>query len=97
MTYHYLVPAKVELVSAQDHYEARQKGLGNEFINEIQRAIEHILQNPEASLRLAPGIRGCLTRRFPYGIIYTQQDDQIIIISVFNLKRHPASWRSNIP
>jgi len=42
-------------------------------------------------------IRRCRLRRFPYGIIYTLlEDDVVLIISVMHLHRHPLSWRKNL-
>ncbi len=42
-------------------------------------------------------IRRCRTHRFPYGLIYTIERDEVLIISVMHLHRHPESWRRNLP
>jgi plasmid stabilization system protein ParE len=96
MTLRFLLPAQIELREARDYYDVQQPGLGSEFVHEIETATERILQHPEAWGILTPGIRRCLTHRFPYGIIYSRSDNEIIIISVFHLKRHPRSWRKNL-
>ena len=33
-----------------------------------------------------------LTNRFPFGIIYYQQDDEIIILAVMQLNKKPNYW-----
>lgn len=96
MTLRFLLPARLELLEARDYYDAQQPGLGLEFIHEVESATERIMQHPAAWGILAPGIRRCLTHRFPYGVIYSQIDEEITIISVFHLKRHPRSWRKNL-
>ena len=32
-------------------------------------------------------------RRFPYGVIYSIEDDALVIVAVFHLHRHPDSWK----
>jgi hypothetical protein len=32
--------------------------------------------------------------RFPYGIIYSDEEGQITIFAVMNLKRKPGYWKS---
>jgi plasmid stabilization system protein ParE len=92
----FLLPAQIELREARDFYDEQQAGLGAEFLHEIEAATQRILQHPEAWGILAPGIRRCLTHRFPYGVIYSRKNSEIVIISVFHLKRHPRSWRKNL-
>lgn len=31
---------------------------------------------------------------FPYGIVYSLEQDEILITAVMNLRRHPDSWKS---
>jgi len=39
-------------------------------------------------------IRRCLTNHFPFGVIYYQKDDVIIIQAVMQLQRKPNYWKS---
>lgn len=36
----------------------------------------------------------CLLKRFPYGIIYAQLDERILILAVAHAKRSPGYWES---
>lgn len=96
MTYKLLPPAKHELKEAARFYEACVPNLGVEFIAEVRAAIRRILAHPHAWHLLDPDIRRCRTNRFPYGIIYTVVNDEVVIISVMHLRRHPDSWRKNL-
>ena len=93
MTYRFLSPAQQELAEAIDYYERAVPGLGLEFLDEVERTVNRILLQPEAWVRVADRHRRCRTRRFPYGLIYCVEGDAVIITAVFNLRRHPASWK----
>ena len=41
-------------------------------------------------------VRRCQTKQFPYGIIYTIENDDIIIIAVAHLHREPEYWKARI-
>lgn len=96
MKFKLLAPAAAELREAAKYYEARVSGLGFDFIIEVRAAISRIVDNPEAWQLLDEEIRRCRTHRFPYGIIYTIEDRQVLILSVMHLHRHPDSWRKNL-
>ena len=96
MTYRFLSPAQRELAAAVQYYEQAAPGLGLEFLDEIERTIERVLQHPEAWTRVAEHHRRCRTRRFPYGLSYSVEQDVVIIAAVMNLRRHPDSWKERL-
>ena len=96
MTHRFLSPALRELAKAAEYYESEQRGLGADFLREVDTAIARILRNPEAWMRLSPNTRRCRTHRFPFGIIYQIRGDTILVVSVMDLRRHPDSWRDNL-
>lgn len=85
--------AEKELYAAIDYYEDCNKGLGYDFAIEVHSAIERITAYPKAWPVLDDGIRRCLTRRFPFGILYTIEHDTIYILAVMNLHREPDYWK----
>jgi len=96
MTYRFLTPALEELVEAAAFYDERVPGLGGDFIDEVDVAIERLLRFPEAWGRLSDNYRHCNLRRFPYSVIYTIVDQkEILIVSVFHQSREPGSWKGN--
>ena len=94
MTYRFLSPAKAELAEATEYYENAVPGLGLEFLDEIETTIARIVRQPQAWTQVSENHRRCLTRRFPYGIVYSVEHDEILIAAVMNLRRHPDSWKS---
>ncbi|MEQ1842844.1 MAG: type II toxin-antitoxin system RelE/ParE family toxin [Verrucomicrobiales bacterium] len=97
MTYRFLTPALRELAHAAEFYEEKVPGLGADFIGELDAAIERILQFPEAWGRVSDDFRACHLRRFPYSVIYTRPEvDLVLIVSVFHQARRPESWKRNL-
>jgi plasmid stabilization system protein ParE len=97
MIYRFLSPALEEVRDAAVFYGGRVSGLGADFLDELDSAIERILQFPEAWGRLGDDHRRCNLRRFPYSIIYQIQPAQeIVIISVFHQSRESQSWLENL-
>jgi hypothetical protein len=94
MKYSFHPEVEIELNNSIDYYEECKIGLGLEFANEIYNTIQRILDFPNAWQPLDNDIRRCLTNRFPFGIIYYQKDDEIIILAVMQLNRKPNYWQS---
>jgi len=97
MTYRFLSPALVELCEAADFYESTVPGLGADFLDEVDAAIQRIIRFPEAWGRLGVEYRRCTLRRFPYSVIYNiSAAQEVLIVSVFHQSREPQSWRENL-
>src|SRR5579871_5337227 len=92
-----LAAAKDELVQAVAWYNEQRAGLGDDFAKEFERAILRIVQHPNAWGRLSINARCCRLKRFPYGIIYTVLEDEILVVAVMHLHRRPGYWEDRIP
>lgn len=93
MKYSFHEEAEIELNQAISYYRKCQPHLGLEFTEEVFQTIQRILDFPKAWQIMHQDIRRCLTKRFPFGIIYYQKDEQIIILAVMQLNREPFYWR----
>jgi toxin ParE1/3/4 len=67
-----------------------------EFLDEIRAAYQRILDGPLKYAVLRSGIRRAITRRFPYGIYFSIDDDAILIIAVLHTIRDPAEWQLRV-
>jgi hypothetical protein len=38
-------------------------------------------------------VRRCLTRRFPFGVLYAVEPSGIFILAVMHLRRDPECWK----
>ena len=96
MTYSFHPDAELEFNEAIDYYEECQINLGLEFVDEVYKAIQRILIFPNAWEPLDGDNRRCLTNRFPFGVIYYQREQEIVILAVMQLNRKPNYWKNRI-
>jgi plasmid stabilization system protein ParE len=96
MNYSFHPQAQVEFEQAIEYYEDCQDGLGYEFAIEIHDTIQNIVNFPCTWPELQSGIRRCLARRFPYGVLYFMEQGDILILAVMHLHRSPDYWKSRI-
>jgi len=94
MKYAFHPEAESEFLDAIDYYEACELGLGYDFAMEVHSTIENILSFPYTWTILEEGIRRCQIRRFPYGIVYSQDAGVIFVLAVMHLQRDPDYWKS---
>ena len=88
--------AEEEFNLAIDYYEGCAEGLGADFAVEVYSSIERIIAHPKAWVVLEDEVRRCLSRRFPYGVLYTVDAEDIFILAVMNLHRDPAYWKHRL-
>ena len=96
MNYSFHPQAQVELEQAIEYYESCQEGLGYDFAIEVHATIQNIVNFPATWPKLQSGIRRCLVRRFPYGVLYSMEPGGILILAVMHLHRSPDYWNSRM-
>lgn len=97
MTFDFHPEARAEYLAAMAYYEGERVGLGSEFVQDVESAIQMILVYPSAFPALGADVRRCMLRRFPYGILYATLDESILVIAVAHAKRPPGYWQSRQP
>jgi len=85
--------AEAEMVAAAAYYESQQENLGKKFLASVQDAINSIVINPRLYPVVDLDVRRCLTKVFPFGVLFRVLDDCIIIVAVMHLARHPGYWK----
>jgi plasmid stabilization system protein ParE len=85
----FLAVAQKELNDAVVWYNNQGKGLGREFLDELDRAVRRVVTYPLSSPEIDPGLRRCLLARFPYGLIYGVDGDTVIVVAIAHLHRNP--------
>ncbi len=88
--------AETEFNFSIDYYEDCSEGLGADFALEVYSAVQRILEHPKAWTIMEDGIRRCLTRRFPFGVLYTIEGDDLFILALMNLHRDPDYWKKRM-
>jgi hypothetical protein len=88
--------AGAEVTEAAQYYDVRKSGLGSDLLIEVERALDQILTNPEASQRIGRRLRRKTLWRFPYNLIYAVYPDRIRILACAHQKRRPFYWRKRL-
>ena len=96
MTVRFLVPAQQELDDAVAWYDQQADGLGNEFLDELDRVIRRVVVYPLSALEIESGLRRGLLARFPYGIIFGLDGDTVVVVAVAHLHREPRYWADRV-
>jgi len=86
--------ARKEFFEASEYYEEQVIGLGDDFIDEVEKVLDVIEQYADSGTKITKTERRFLVSRFPYGIIYSVEKDQSTIFAVMDLRRNPRYWKS---
>ncbi|MEX2715788.1 MAG: type II toxin-antitoxin system RelE/ParE family toxin [Candidatus Sigynarchaeota archaeon] len=97
MTGHIILrEAEEELRDAARFYDSRATGLGLDFISEVEKAIQSVKDAPESWPIIEGKVRRRLLSRFPFGILYYIDENQVIIVAIAHLRRKPGYWRRRL-
>ena len=90
-----LPDAEAELLSAAMWYEDKRPGLGVELVAAVDRALESILENPDACpmWRANRQYRTWRLKRFPYFLVLRVASTAVEVVAVAHAKRQPGYWR----
>ena len=92
MTFEFHPEAEAEFEEAVAFYEDHKENLGLDFAVEVREAIERALAMPLAWIQIEPGIRRVLVHRFPFAVLYAENDGGLFVLAVMHLRRAPNYW-----
>lgn len=86
-----------EAIAAADWYDQQKPGLGNEFSEAVDIAIDLIEEDivPLSPVIWDAGstvIKRLILKRFPYDIVVLEQGNESIVIAVAHQSRKPGYW-----
>lgn len=85
--------AEEDFTEVKDWYDQQRRGLGQDFVLCVEEALERIRRIPQGAREVYPGVRRVVVRRFPYGVFYRVDPDQIAVIAVYDCRRDPRGWQ----
>ncbi len=88
--------ASWELEEAALFYDRRVKGLGQRFLQAVERAIEHILLFPEAAPVVGGTVRQKVLSRFPFSVFYVFEKNAILFVAIAHQKKEPLYWKDRL-
>ncbi len=81
------------MIEAAAYYEKQQPGLGRRFLASVEDAVHRIRANPRLYPVVDRDVRRCLARIFPFGVLYREQTDELVVMAVMHLHRDPGYWK----
>ncbi len=93
-----LEQAAEEAIEAAAWYEQRRAGLGAEFAQALDAAID-LLADKIVPLTNMPGTAGAqgakrlALKRFPYDIVVRERAEEIVVVAIAHHSRRPGYWR----
>ena len=92
----FLPTALLELNDAIEYYDLELPGLGTKFKEEVRTSLKRVSVFPRAWSIIRPEIRKCIMHKFPYNILYSIQENTILVIAIAHHHRHPDYWIERI-
>jgi hypothetical protein len=84
-----------EFEAAINRYEYQLDGLGEYFKNEVVISFLCITEFSDSLTFYVSGTKRFCLSKFPFAIVYSYEQDKIIIISFMHLYRKPGCWLTN--
>ena len=88
--------AENDLKQAFLWHEDKRRGLGYDFLLQVDAGLRFIERNPEIFPEEYKKTRKHLIKRFPYKIIYLVEKQKIIVLAVIHGKRRPSLTKKRI-
>ena len=91
-----IIPPEVfaEIEVSANFYRTQNPGLEILFLNEIEKALMKIQENPEMVPLIELNIRKFVVQKFPFTIFYEKYPQEILILAVGHHKRKPNYWEN---
>ena len=90
--------AEGDIAEAAAWYDEQQPGVGDEFSDAIEAAIDTLAVTPLIhAIRIRrKSMRWFVAPRFPYKIIYRIEGDSVVVFAVVHTSRHDRAWLKRI-
>ena len=78
-------------------YEEQREGLGEEFLDTLDKVKQSILSNPKTyPVRYRKRVHMYVVQRFPYIVLYVVKAKEIKVLAVFNTNKNPKKLKKRI-
>ena len=77
----------MDILQASHWYESQRPGLGEEFLHEVQCALDLLKVEPSRRPVYHKDFRRLITHRFPYKIFYRLEEGEVIVFRILHASR----------
>ena len=92
-----LEEAARELGEATAYYDRIDAGLGDSFVENIDRALDRIARGPRQAPIVFSTARIALVERFPFVIVCEFTHERVRVLAIQHAHRDPAKWQGRVP
>ena len=85
--------ADVEMMEAAVFYENQQLDLGKRFLAAVQHSLSTIQINPTLYPAIHSDVRRCITKIFPFNVLYRIASSQVVVVAIMHQSRDPDYWK----
>ena len=93
---HFVKEALFDIEDIVLWYEEQRIGLSYDFELCLEAGVDAILRNPDAFQKKYRNIKVRFILRFPYGIHYRFEKNEIVVIGVFHTSRSSKNWSTRL-
>ncbi len=85
--------AREDTQIAYDHYETQRQGLGEDFLSELLKKFDNLIDTPNhyGYIDDQAIIRDVKIDRFPYVIVFEIEGAEVIVYAIHNIHKHPKT------
>jgi hypothetical protein len=88
--------AREDLVEGFGFYEGGEQGIGDYFLACLYSDIESLRVFGGIHRRVYKNLHRSLSKRFPFAIYYTVEDDTLLVRAILDCRRNPSWIRSRL-
>ncbi len=93
MKYSFHPAAETEHLESVAYYESKRPGLGAAYLTDFEFAMINVCETPHRYAGWErPGIRKISMKRFPFDILYRENQDEVQVLAVAHKRRRPLYW-----
>jgi len=85
--------ADIEMIDSALFYETQQNNLGKRFLSNIQDSLKNIQINPCLYPIIYLDIRRCITKTFPFNVLFRINSENIVIVAIMHHSKNPNYWK----
>jgi hypothetical protein len=71
-------------------------GSGGRLIEEVDRIVQLLIENPALGARVDADLRHFALRRFPFSVVYAVTAEALYIVAIAHSSREPAYWQYRV-
>lgn len=84
----------IEVKTSYEWYQNQAGGLGDDFLHELESAYQTIVELPDTWPKFNKHYRRFLLGKFPFSVIYRENNNSIFVVAVMHNSRKPGYWKN---